>query len=214
MQIRDLLRNADRETLIDILVEYAQHDAKLTSMINVRFREPEFDEELKKIEKLIDKGLGETSNHRIRDRWGGMVFDVADVFYEIEDRINQGYIKLAFTELELLYHKLTTYFDSQGEHEISDVVKDCVAMMDTAAQEAVVQDDKDFIFERCVELAKLKVCEDYGMDSEAKILKTAVRFINEQNREKAESIIDKKEKSWFSEEYHAIRDEIREKLDL
>jgi len=61
--MRELLESLSKEELIDFIVEYAGNDAKFANAINVRFREPDFSEEpdfyeeLWKIESIIDHEL-------------------------------------------------------------------------------------------------------------------------------------------------------------
>jgi len=56
--LRKLLEKLSKEKLIDFLVEYAANDANFVNEVNIRFRKPEFEAELAKIENKIDLALG------------------------------------------------------------------------------------------------------------------------------------------------------------
>ena len=167
---------------MDFLVEYAESDAKFTNAVYARFRNPEFEEELDKIKNEIDHALAGVSDYRNRDSWGDAIFDVSYIVAEIKQRAEQGHIRLAFAELELLYRKLLENFGYQGECEITNETDDCIDIMYKIADKAVLAEDKDYIYRKCMELSKLEDGKDYGADYEDKLLEIAKKFVTPESR--------------------------------
>ena len=192
--IDKILEKLSKEDLIDFLVEYAKSDANLANAVNVRFRKPEYpeyEEELNKIENEIDNALDGVSSYYNRDGWGYVSFDVSHIVAEIRQRTEQGYIRLAFSELELLYRKLLENFEYQGECEISDEAKNCLDIMSEVADKAVLAEDKDYIFRQCIALSDLEDGKDYGADYEDSLLGIAAKFVTTENRAELENVLSR-----------------------
>ena len=50
------------------------------------------------------------------------------------------------------------------------------------ADKAVLTEDKDYIYMKCIELSKLEDGKDYGADYEDKLLEIAEKFVTPENR--------------------------------
>ena len=211
--MRELLEGLSKEEIIDFFVEYAGKDAKFTNAINVRFREPDFVEELQKIENIIDHELIGASDYYDHDSWGNIVFSVSSVYSEIRDRTEQGHIRLAFSEAELLYRKLLEVFEYQGECEVSDEAECCLEIMSDIADKAVLDEDKKFIFNICIELANLQDGKDYGADYEDKLLRISAKFVTQENRKELELAVESYKRGWRAQEFAVVCYEIISKLD-
>ena len=100
--MRTLLEKINKEVLLDFLEEYAANDNKFANAVNVRFGKPEFQKELNKIEIAIDNALDvdEVSHYRNNGGWGYIRVDTGNIVEEIEQRAEQGHIRLAFAEIE------------------------------------------------------------------------------------------------------------------
>jgi len=207
--LKKLLERLRKEELIGFLLEYAKSDPKFVNAVNVRFREPEFAEELKKIRYKIAKALDHVSDYSTHDSWGHVDFYIGDIVEEILQRAGQGHIRLAFSEMELLYRKLLECFEYQGECEISDVAEYCcIEDMSKIAELAVSQEDKEYIFGKCIELAELEEGKDYGADYEDKLLSIAVKFVTSKNCEVLENAISRFDGTRREKEFKQIRMEI------
>jgi len=212
--MRELLERQNREKLLDFLVEYAKNDDRFANAVNVRFGKPEFEEELNKIEDAIDYALRDVSDYRTHDSWGCVSINTGDIIGEIRQRASQGHIRLAFAEIELLYRKLLEVFEYQGECEISDEAEYCLdIIMSGIADKAVSEDDKEYIFKRCIELSELDVGKNYGADYEDKLLRIAVKFVTEKNRAELEQALTRCCSGWHEEEFKLVWLELIQKLD-
>ena len=206
--MRQLLERINRDKLLEFLVEYAENDAKFANAVNVRFGEPVYDDEIDKIEHEIDRALSGVSDYRTHDSWGNANFFTGDIIEEIRERASQGHIRLAFAETESLYRKLLDLFEYQGECEISDEAEYCISIMSDIADEAVSVDDKEFIFQHCIELADLEDAKNYGADYEDKLLRIAVKFVTIENRAEMERALTRFDSGRREEEFALIRLEL------
>lgn len=211
--MREFLGRLNREKLLDFLAEYAEQDAKFANAVNVRFGKPEFEKELSKIENAIDYALDGVSDYRTHDSWGYVSFDMGDITAEIQQRVSQGHIRLAFAETELLYRKLLEVFEHQGECEISDEAESCLDMMSELAGKAVSWDDREYIFKHCIELSELDDGKDYGADYEDKLLRIAAKFVTTENRAELEQALVRFDSGWRAEEFKLIRLELVRKFE-
>ena len=206
--MRELLENLSKEELIDFFLEYAKNDTKFANAIDVRFREPNFNEELLKIESIIDHELIGAPESFDYDSWGDIVFNVGSVYSEIEERTDQGHIKLAFAEAELLYRKLLDIFEYQGECEVSSKAESCLDIMSDIADKAVLDEDKEYIFNTCIELANTEAGKDYGADYEDILLRISSKFVTPETREKLELAVERFKRGWRAQEFALLRYEI------
>ena len=206
--MREILEKLSKEKLIGFILEYAENDDKFVNAFNVHFRKPEFENELDKIRNEIDDALDDVSDYYNRDRWGYISFDVSDIIAEVKQRAEQGYIKLAFAEIELLYRKLVGMFEYQSECEVSDEAENCLDIMSEIADKAVLAEDKAHIFRQCIELSELDDGKDYGADYEDKLLKIAAKFVTRENLAELESVLTSFESGWRGESFKLIRLEI------
>ena len=187
--MRKLLEGLSKDDLIDFILEYAENDVRFVNSINVRFSEPKYEEELNKIRNKINYALADVSNYRTHDSWGNAIYDVSDIFEEICQRAEQGHIRLALSELEMLYRKLLENLEYQGECEISDDADYCVEIMSDIADKVLNSEDEEYIFGQCLELSELKDGKDYGVYHEDKLLSIAVKFVTQENRKRLENAI-------------------------
>ena len=169
--MRELLDELDKDVLIDFLVKYAENDTKFVNAVNVHFVAPEFAIEIEKIKNEIDNALDGVTDYRTHDGWGNAIFDVYDIIAEIIQRKEQGYVRLAFAEIELLYRRLVECLEYQGECEINDKAEYCLEIMSEIADKAVCNEDKEYIHKHCIELTELKDPKNYGLDDEKILLK-------------------------------------------
>lgn len=211
--MRKLLEELNKERLIDFLVAYAENDAEFTNAVNVFFRKPEFEKELDKIKKEIASALDGVSDYYNRDSWGNVHFDVSSIIAEIKLRTEQGHIRLAFAQLELLYRKLLENYEYQGECEIGDEAEGCLEIMSEIADQAVLTEDKEYIFRHCIELSELEDGKDYGADYEDKLLRIAAKFVTPQNLMELENALANFDFNWREEEFKLIRLEIIRKTE-
>ena len=206
--MRQLLEGINRDKLLEFLLEYAEHDARFANAVNVRFSEPVFSDELDKIKNEIDHALSGVSDYRTHDSWGNANFYTGDIIEEIWERTSQGHVRLAFAETEILYRKLLELFEYQGECEISDEAECCILIMSDISDKAMSTDDKEYIFQRCIELAALEDAKNYGADYEDKLLKIAVKFVTAENRAELEQALASYENGRREEEFKLIRLEL------
>ena len=207
------LENMNKEELLDFLEEYAANDAKFANAVNVRFGKPEFEKELNRLGKTIDDALDGASDYRRHGGWGYISVDTGDIFAEIEQRVQQGHIRLAFAEAVLMYRKLLEVFEYQEECEIADEAEDCIDFMSEIADKAVVSEDKEYIFNECIALSNLDEGKNCGADYEGKLLKIAAKFVTPENKAQLEKAINLFDVEWRREEFALIRLEIIGKLE-
>lgn len=203
-----LLNALSKEEIIDFLVKYAKNDPKFVDAVNVYFLKPKFESELGRIESKIDVALAATSDYRSYGGWGYIDVDVSDIIMEVGLRAEQGHIRLAFAELELLYRKLLENFEYQAECEISDEAENCLCIMSDIADKAILAEDKDYIFKQCIELSELEDGKDYGADYEGALLKIAAKFVTPENLSELEAALACFDSDWREEEFCLIRLEI------
>ena len=206
--MRQLLERVNRNKLLEFLIEYAENDAKFANAVSVRFGEPVFDDELDKIEYEIDLALSGVADYHTHDNWGNANFYTGDIIVEIRERVSQGHVRLAFAETELLYRKLLELFEYQGECEISDEAENCILIMSDIADKAVSADDKEYIFQHCIDLTALEDAKNYGADYEDKLLRIAVKFVTLENRAELEQALVRFDKGWREEEFRLIQLEL------
>ena len=211
--IRKLLAPLDRNMLIDVLVDLACSDNETANYLEVRFGTRNEDEDIAVLTAKIEYELTRAASRNRRDDWGNMQIETGDIFREIDERKKQGKIRLAFSELEAVFRELQNYYDCQEECEIDDECDDCIRGMAGIAESATDPDDKEFIFEHCLELCGAEGSRDYGSDSDEKLLKIAMGFLNHDNRNKFEAVIEGLGKGWLADNYKMIHHEAIQLLD-
>jgi hypothetical protein len=211
--VSKLLQKLNKETIIDFLVDYAESDPRFINAVNVRFGKPEFENEVNKIEEKIDNALAGASDYRRQGGWGYIDFDVSDIVNEIKLRADQGHIKLAFMEIELLYRKLLEIFEYQSECEVSDEAENCFVVMSEIADKAVLAEDKEYIFRQCIELSGVEDGKDYGADYEDKLLGVAAKVVTPENVNELKNVLEKFNSSWREEEFTLIQLEIIKRIE-
>ena len=214
--MKEFLNNIARDKLLDFLEEYAANDDKFANAVNVRFGKPEFKKELAKLEKAIDNALDGASDYRRRGGWGYIDVDTNNIVDEIQERAEQGHIRLAFAQAEMLYRKLLEVFEYQDECEIADEAEDCIRIMDWIADIAVTDgsaEDKQYIFETCIRLADIEDGKDYGADYEDKLLRISAKFVTPENRAELEKAVAFFDKEWRTEGFKLIRYDIISRVD-
>lgn len=203
--MRKLLESKNSGELLDFLEEYAKRDDAFRNALRVRFAKPDFHAELKSISAKIDNVLDDVPNYnRHRGGWGYVNIDTDNIIFEIEERVKQGHIKLAFAELEILYVKLINLFEYQEECEISDKAESCLWFMSDVAEKAVETSDCTYIYEHSIDLACLEDGKDYGADYEDTLLSIAARFVTQDNRAMLEDALSQFETGWRAEEFKLI----------
>jgi len=211
--LRKFLEGLDRKELLGFLDDYAKNDPKFANAVNVRFCDPEFDEELDKIKRAIGNALEGVSDYSVRDSWGNVSFETGDIYDEIGKRIEQGHIKLAFAETEMLYRELLNLFEYQGECEISMEAEYCIGFMSDIADAAVSEDDKAHIFRHCIMLSDIEDGKDYGADYEDKLLEIASKLVTLETRQELEDALACVEVRRFEESIKLIQLDIMRKFD-
>jgi len=211
---RELLKNENRDVLLDFIIEYAATDARFSNAIDVRFGRPEYHQELNKTKELINIALDRVMDHSTHDMWGNACFFTGDIVEEIWQRANQGHLRLAFAEAELLYRKLIGLFEYQGECEISDEVESCIDMMLDIANMAVSEDDKEYIYKCCIELLDLDDGENYGVYCKRKLLRISAKFVTAENYIELDQFLTKLHSEKFKEFFKTIRQDIIKKLRI
>ena len=171
--MRDLLKAAAPEALLDFAEEYARHDPKFENALRVQFSQPDFDAELEKISGIVDAVLADVPDWDKHDKWGWISIDTGDIIFEVEQRVKLGHIRIAFAILEILYRKLLENFEYQGECELAMEAEDCLKRMANVAAQATDPADREYIFMHCAALADSKVGEGYGANYEDQLLSIA-----------------------------------------
>jgi len=211
--IKELLEKRDRAELLEFLSEYAEKDEKFANAVYVRFGKPDFRVEVNKIEKKINDLLDGITDYHVRDSWGNVSIYTGDIIDEIRQRANQGHVVLAFTEIELLYRKLLNAFEYQGECEISDEAEYCVTVMSDIADKATAEEDKELIFQRCIDLASIDDGKNYGADYEDKLLGISAKFVTSGNRARLDTALSSFEMDRREEAFKLIRFALISKFD-
>jgi len=211
--IAALLLDAEPAEVRDFLLQYAEHDPKIANALRVRFVLPDFDAELKKISRKIKAALAHVSDWNTHDRWGYVSADTSDIFYEIEQRTEQGHLKLAFAALEILYVELLKNFEYQSECELAEEAADCLERMADMAAQAAGPGDREYIFERCIALADLDEGSDYGADYEDQLLKIAAQLVTQENRGQLEGALEQRGDRYSANAFALIHLKIVERLD-
>ena len=211
--LKNIFKKLRKEQLVDFLLEYSRNDNKFVNAVKVRFREPEFEEELTKIESEIHFALSRVSDYRTHDSWGNARFDVSDIVKEINIRADQGHIRLAFMELEILYRNLLANFEYQGECEISMEAESCLENMSEIADNATLLEDKEYIFNQCMNLVELEDGKDYGADYEHILLKIAAKFVAPENRIILENSLTLLSVGWREKDFVPVQLDIIQKIE-
>jgi len=211
--LRKLLERFGREELIDFIIDYAGNDTRFANTVNVRFGNPGYDEELDKIKRAIGTALEGVGDYSARDSWGNVSFDTGDVISEIRTRIEQGHIRLAFAETELLYRELLNLFEYQGECEISMEAEYCIGIMSDIADAAVSDEDKAHLFRNCLMLSDVEDGKDYGADYEDELLRIAAKLVTLENRRELEDALARVNIRRFEEAIKLIQLGILQKFD-
>jgi hypothetical protein len=212
-KIRKLLASLDRNTLIDVLVDLADTDEETANYLEVRFGTRGEDEDIAILTKKIKQELRSAASRNRRGDWGHMHIETGDIYREIDEREKQGRIKLAFSELEVLFRELQDYYEYQEECEIDDECDYCIGRMAEIAESATDPSDKEFIFGHCLELCGSEGSRDYGSDSDKKLLKIAIGFLDQSNRSKFEAVISNIAVGWQKDKYKLIHYEAIQLLD-
>jgi len=211
--IDTLLQDIAPAELRDFLVKYAEHDPKVENALRVRFAQPDFDAELKKIKRSVNAALADVSDWDTHDRWGGADVDTSEILFEIEQRAEQGHIRLAFAGLEALYVGLLENFEYQGECELSMEAEDCLERMADIAGQATDPGDRAYIFGSCIALADSDKGKSYGADYEDRLLAIAADFVTPENRGQLEEALERHERGYSSDLFALIHLEVIERLD-
>jgi hypothetical protein len=207
MSIRDLLKSVEINELLDFLVGYAKHNRKLADALKQRFSALEagaldFGYEVGLIAKMVDKAL--PKNIKTRNEICYIDFDSTKIDQKISFHLSQGYIRLAFAELEVIYRKLLDVFEIQDECEISDVVENYIDLMAEVAKNAVDASDQEYIFDRCIILCRLDTAKDYGADYEEMFLRIASQFITRENKGQFDAELSKLNNRFLSDDFKLI----------
>jgi hypothetical protein len=81
------------------------------------------------------------------------------------------------------------------------------------AESATAPNDRRFIFEHCIELCGSVGSRDYGSDSDEKLLKIAISFLEQSNRNRFEGALASLENGWQKDKYKVIHYEAIQRLD-
>ena len=209
----EVLESLSKAQLMQLVLDYCKKDSNLLNEINIRFKKPEFSAELEKMQYAIDQALDGISDYHARDRWGYATVNVSHIQSEIRLRAQQGHIKLAFIQIELLYRRLLKLFEYQEECEISEEAEYCLKIMEEIADLAILDEDKAFIFEKCLELVDLDDGKDYGGEYEDGLFHIAVKVVTNQNRAELEQALTQFTIGYREETFQLIWLDIIKKLD-
>ncbi|MDR3205176.1 MAG: hypothetical protein LBV23_10650 [Deltaproteobacteria bacterium] len=208
MNIIDLLKSIEVNELLDFLVSYTEHDNKFGNALKLRFGNLkssalDFDHEVEKIADMVDDALSSDNKYYRGSNY--IDFDSTEIDQEIRNRVEQGYIRLAFAQLEVIYRKLLDLYELQEECEISDEAENYIAQMAQVAEKAIDVSDQEYIFDRCLFLCGLDTAKDYGADYEDRFLKIASQFVTQENRAKFDAEISKLNMGYPSNEIKLIQ---------
>ncbi|MDR1309951.1 MAG: hypothetical protein LBL95_08675 [Deltaproteobacteria bacterium] len=213
MSTKDLLESINISELLDFLTDYASHDRKFDNAVHVRFGRLDFDREVNKIGHMIEGKLSIDRFDNYHSYYGYIDVDTREIDAEIQTRLQQGHIRLAFACYEEKYRKFLDVFEYQAECEISDEAEICIERMAEVAQLAKDAADQDYIFDHCLALCRLDTARDYGADYEDRFLRIAAQFIAPTNRAEFEAELSKHETGWGSDTFKVIRLDIVRRLD-
>ena len=171
--LEELLKEQSKEKLIDFILDYSDHNDRFYNAVEVRFACPDYGAELQKMQREIEIALESVTDYRSRNAWGDANYNVDHIIEEIEERRNQGRIRLAFSEAEMLYIKLIESLEYQGECEISDETENVIRLMCSIVNNTIFTADGDFINERCRYLLTLDEGKNYGVDHDAHFINMA-----------------------------------------
>jgi hypothetical protein len=210
--LRELLEQFSKEKLVDFMIGYAEKDMRFTNALQVSFCNPEPDKDLSRISNELS-AMFEDAPYHGHGGWGYIDFDASEVFAEIKQRMEQGHIRLAFSEAKLIYRKLLENFEYQEECEISDEAERCLDMMSEIADRVISAEDGDYIFRQCLELSDIEDGRDYGADYEDKLLRIAAKHVTPENLSDLESALKSFDSGWREEELKLIRLEVIRKIE-
>ncbi|GHU79789.1 hypothetical protein AGMMS49992_32180 [Clostridia bacterium] len=208
-----LLDNITDKQLRDFVTEYAQRNSDFADTLAVRFADPDFDAEVKKIESITACALYGANDYRHRGDWGHIVFDLRKIDDEIEQRTNQGQYRLAFAQAAAAYTKLLEVYEYQEECEISDEAESYINVMTEIAEMVKESSDGEYILNRCIELANDDTARDYGADYQDKFLLIGARFVTVENRETFDSAIAQHSSGWRGGVFALIELTVIKRLD-
>jgi len=80
--------------------------------------------------------------------------------------------------------------------------------MSDIADKAALDEDKEYIFNKCIELASIKAGKDYGADYEDKLLRISSKLVTPGSRAKLELAVESFKRGWRAQEFALIRYEI------
>ena len=210
---RALLEQLVPDNLLDFLEDYAKRDGAFEEALRVRFEEPEEQAELARLGGKMDAALESVCRYG-QGRWyEPSSVDTSDISFEIEQRLKQGHVLLAFKALETMYRKLIEVFEEQEECEVADEVEDCLRQMSIVADHAAQPADQAYIFDCCIALADIEDGKDYGADYEDKLLAISAKFVTPDNLGELEAAIERYETEWSGEDFALIRLTMTRRLD-
>lgn len=211
--MREFLEQINHTDLLDFIETYSNKDENFAKALRVRFAEPDFMKEISYFRTSVERAVGGAHNYHDRGGWGYIELDTNRLYNEINTRKDQGHIKMAFAETELLYRELLKNFEFQDECEVSDEAEYCVEIMSQIA-DAAGEQDRGYIFERCLELTALEDGKDYGADYEDKLLAIALKFVTAKNHTALEqAIVNLEQYGWNKERFKLLHLSVIQNLD-
>ena len=132
----------------------------------MKFAELDFDAEVKKMKQKIEAEFYGADDYKARrDSWGHFQFCTHDIHYEINQRCEQGHLKLAFIQLAMLYEHLVSLFEYQGECEFGEEAEySCLGDMNKIAELITSVEDKKELRSICQQLLNLDNISGYGYE--------------------------------------------------
>ena len=210
---RTLMEQLAPGELLGFLEDYAKRDGAFEEALRIRFEEPDEQAELARLGGKIDRALESVCRYG-QGRWyEPSTIDTSDISFEIEQRLKQGHVLLAFKALETMYRKLIEVFEEQEECEVADEVEDCLRQMSIVAEHAIDPADQAYIFDCCIVLADIEDGKDYGADYEDKLLAISAKFVTPENLGELEAAIARYETEWSAEGFALIRLTITRRLE-
>ena len=202
---RTLMEQLAPGELLDFLEDYAKRDGGFEEALRVRFEEPDEQAELTRLGDKIDAALEDVCPYGHGRWYEPSSVDTSGISFEIEQRLKQGHVLLAFKALETMYRKLLEVFEEQEECEVADEAEDCLRQMAVVADHAVDSSDQAYIFDCCIALAGIDDGKDYGADYEDKLLAISAKFVTPENLPVLEEAIALYEEDWRGEDFALIR---------